>query len=62
MPPFITVALCTHNHADRLVRSLADLAHLKSPRQPWEFLVIDNASSDATPQLLAAMDWRPAGA
>ena len=61
MPPFITVALCTHNHADRLARSLADLAHLKSPSQPWEFLVIDNASSDATPQLLAAMDWRPVG-
>jgi glycosyltransferase involved in cell wall biosynthesis len=59
MPPFITVALCTHNHADRLARTLADLAHLQSPSERWEFLVIDNASSDATPQLLAATDWRP---
>ena len=40
--PFITVALCTHNHADRLVRTLADLAHLRAPQRPWEFLVIDN--------------------
>ena len=61
MPPFITVALCTHNHADRLARTLADLAHLQAPSQPWEFLVIDNASSDATPALLAATDWRPDG-
>lgn len=61
MPIFLTVALCTHNHADRLVRTLADLAHVQLPSQPWEFLVIDNASSDDTPQLLAASDWRPAG-
>lgn len=59
--PFITVALCTHNHADRLVRTLADLGHLKSPVSPWEFLVIDNASTDTTPALLAKSDWRPAG-
>jgi len=59
--PFITVALCTHNHADRLVRTLADLAHLKPTASPWEFLVIDNASTDTTPALLAASDWRPAG-
>lgn len=59
--PFITVALCTHNHADRLAQTLADLAHVQHPRQPWEFLVIDNASSDGTPGLLAAMGWRPAG-
>lgn len=59
--PFITVALCTHNHADRLVRTLADLAHLKLPALPWEFLVIENASTDTTPALLAASGWRPAG-
>lgn len=58
--PFITVALCTHNHADRLNRTLADLARLKSPASPWEFLIIDNASTDATSALLASDDWRPA--
>ena len=55
-----TVALCTHNHADRLVRTLADLALLKSPRQPWEFLVIDNGCRDETPKLLAHHAW-PSG-
>ena len=59
--PFITVALCTHNHADRLARTLETLAHLHSPRQPWEMLVIDNGSTDATPALLARNEWRPAG-
>ena len=60
--PFITVALCTHNHADRLVRTLADLAYLQPPTSPWEFLVIDNASKDGTSALLATSDWRPHGA
>lgn len=57
--PFITVALCTHNHNNRLVRTLADLAQLKPPVSPWELLVIDNASTDTTPALLASSDWRP---
>jgi glycosyltransferase involved in cell wall biosynthesis len=52
-----TVALCTHNHADRLERTLADLAQLKAPQSPWEFLVIDNGCRDATPQLLARHNW-----
>jgi GT2 family glycosyltransferase len=52
-----TVALCTHNHADRLARTLDDLALLKSPRQPWEFLVIDNGCRDGTPELLAGRAW-----
>jgi glycosyltransferase involved in cell wall biosynthesis len=59
--PFITVALCTHNHVDRLLRTLADLSQLNPPASPWEFLVIDNASTDTTPALLDASNWRPAG-
>lgn len=57
--PFITVALCTHNHADRLARTLATLAQLRAPRQPWELLVIDNGSTDATSGLLTQQKWRP---
>jgi len=30
-----TVALCTHNHADRLERTLVDLAQLRLPRKAW---------------------------
>jgi glycosyltransferase involved in cell wall biosynthesis len=55
-----TVALCTHNHADRLTRTLADLPQIRSPEAAWEFLVIDNGSRDITPQLLAGHAW-PAG-
>jgi glycosyltransferase involved in cell wall biosynthesis len=54
-----TVALCTHNHADRLVRTLADLHGLGMPDAPWELLVIDNACADATPELLASHTWPP---
>lgn len=55
-----TVALCTHNHADRLVRTLADLNTLNQPEAEWELLVIDNGCRDETPQLLAGHTW-PAG-
>lgn len=55
-----TVALCTHNHSDRLTRTLADLLHLRVPEAPWELLIIDNASHDATPDILARQAW-PAG-
>lgn len=52
-----TVALCTHNHADRLVRTLADLPGIRSPRGTWEFVIIDNGSRDGTPDLLARHVW-----
>jgi glycosyltransferase involved in cell wall biosynthesis len=59
--PFITVALCTHNHADRLARTLETLVDLNPPGRPWELLVIDNGSTDGTPALLARAEWHPAG-
>jgi glucosyl-dolichyl phosphate glucuronosyltransferase len=52
-----TVALCTHDHADRLVRTLRDLRSLHSPEDPWELLIVDNACSDATPSLLTDEAW-----
>ena len=52
-----TVALCTHNHADRLERTLADLPRIRMPKAKWELLVIDNGSRDATPALLARHAW-----
>jgi len=60
MNPIYTVALCTHNHADRLERTLADLRQIRMPKAAWEFLVIDNGCRDATPGLLAQHAW-PAG-
>src|SRR5450631_2970039 len=58
--PFFTVALCTHNHADRLARTLADVPAVREPDAAWELLIVDNASTDATPDLLAGHVW-PAG-
>lgn len=52
-----TVALCTHNHADRLVRTLADLAMLRMPQSKWELVVVDNGCTDGTPALLAGHTW-----
>ncbi len=52
-----TVALCTHNHADRLARTLEDLRQLESPKAAWELLVIDNGCTDSTPSLLGAHLW-----
>ena len=55
-----TVALCTHNHAGRLVRTFADLATLQMPQCEWELLVVDNGCTDNTPAVLARHEW-PAG-
>ena len=51
MRPLLTVALCTHNHADRLRRTLSDLSRLRHPEHPWEFLVIDNGSTDGSQRI-----------
>ncbi len=55
-----TVALCTHNHADRLARTLRDLRALRAPKAGWELLFVDNGCTDGTASLLEAQDW-PAG-
>lgn len=57
----LTVAVCTHNRADRLATTLAGIAALEQPSAPWELLVVDNASRDGTGALLARTDWRPSG-
>lgn len=57
----LTVALCTHNHAQRLEHTLRGIAQVVPPGCPWELLIIDNASTDATPQILASTDWRAPG-
>lgn len=59
-PMLITVALCTHNHADRIGRTLEDLGRLMPPSRPWEIVVVDNGCTDETPSLLADAHWRPA--
>ena len=53
----LTVALCTHNHANRLKRTLHDLQSVIPPRKPWELLIVDNGCTDETPELLRATQW-----
>lgn len=60
-PVLISVALCTHNHADRLPQTLNDLGKLEQPTRPWEILVVDNGCTDETPTLLADKRWWPPG-
>ncbi len=55
-----TVALCTHNHADRLARTLAELPAILPPEAAWELLIVDNASTDATAELIEQHAW-PSG-
>lgn len=56
---FISVILCTHNHATRLRKTLATLKSLAPPIRPWEFLVVDNNCTDETAEVLAEELWQP---
>lgn len=49
----LTVAICTWNRARLLERTLASLTALAEGAAPWELLVVDNNSTDDTPQVLA---------
>jgi glycosyltransferase involved in cell wall biosynthesis len=47
----VSVIVCCHNGATRLPATLAHLKVQKPPIAPWEVLLIDNASSDATAEV-----------
>ena len=50
----VTVALCTRNRAEQLAATLASLEAARVPAGvSWEVVVVDNASTDATPEVLA---------
>ena len=59
-PVAYTLAICTHNHAGRLRKTLDGLQNLNHPQQAWEVLIVDNNSSDGTSELLAKDEWHPA--
>jgi len=46
--PRLSVAICTFNRAASLERTLDSLAAATPPPAPWELLVVDNNSTDAT--------------
>ena len=53
MRPDISIVVCTHNRAAMLRDALASLARLETgERFSYEIVVVDNASSDETPQVV----------
>ena len=49
----ISVIVCTHNRAADLERVLASLSGQRPTRHAWEVLVVDNQSTDDTPQVVS---------
>ncbi len=54
MIPAISAVVCTHNRAAYLERALASLAAQSLAPDAYEILVVDNASTDDTPAVVAA--------
>src|SRR5438105_3758697 len=53
--PDISIVVCTHNRADSLRQALPSVYDLATDGQfAYEIVVIDNASTDETPQVVAA--------
>lgn len=49
----LTVVFATHNGAETLPTMLDGLTRLEAPRGGWKLVAVDNASTDATPEILA---------
>jgi glycosyltransferase involved in cell wall biosynthesis len=49
----ISLVICTRNRAPQLPAALEALARVECPHR-WELVLVDNASTDETPQLLTA--------
>jgi glycosyltransferase involved in cell wall biosynthesis len=54
LPRGITIILATHNRAESLRVTLESLAAVTPPTLPWELLIVDNASTDHTQEVIAA--------
>jgi glycosyltransferase involved in cell wall biosynthesis len=54
----LTLAICTYNRSDLLPRALDAVLAQTYPRDGFEILVVDNASTDATPNVVAGYTRR----
>ena len=52
MNPIISVVICTHNRAEYLRKSLRSVVQQSFPKDKYEILVIDNASTDTTKEII----------
>src|SRR5690606_26810071 len=52
--PALSLVVCTRDRAERLPALLDSLRGIRTER-PWELVLVDSASSDATPEVLAAL-------
>src|SRR5439155_2663849 len=50
----LTIAICTRNRRDLVLRALASLAAQRA-RAAWDVLVVENAGSDDTREAVAAL-------
>ena len=53
----LSVVICTRNRADQLANALNRWAEL-TPKSSWELIIVDNGSTDATPQIVAEAQKR----
>jgi glycosyltransferase involved in cell wall biosynthesis len=51
-PPEITAIVCTHNRADVLIATLTSLAYQNLAPERFKVLVVNNASTDNTPEVV----------
>jgi glycosyltransferase involved in cell wall biosynthesis len=49
----ISVAVCTWNRAELLAQTLEEMTLLRDPGCDWEVVVVDNGSTDGTPDVLS---------
>jgi glycosyltransferase involved in cell wall biosynthesis len=54
----ITLAICTWNRCRLLEQTLEQLTRLADPGVPWELIVVNNNSTDATDAVIAAFTTR----
>src|SRR5205809_1380614 len=54
--PDISIVVCTQNRAEMLRGALASLYDLDADGFSYEIVVIDNGSTDATPEVIAAAE------
>jgi glucosyl-dolichyl phosphate glucuronosyltransferase len=56
--PLISVIVCTRNRAELLTRAVASVVGQEFPRDDYEILVVDNGSTDRTPEVAAQFQGR----